>query len=114
MRSDIRYVPVAIDITPCFAHGWLEVALVCEKESGASMCFLSRRLVCPREMHTEDTANEYSYPCDTPSLIRTITSLSKEVCGNYTTFPLEHTRRRYAIRKKREECDSDFNLSSAQ
>lgn len=37
-------------------------------------------------MHTEDTANEYSYPNDTPSLIRTITSLSKEVYDYYTTF----------------------------
>ena len=36
-------------------------------------------------MHTENTANKYSYPCDTPSLIRTITSLSKEVYDNYTT-----------------------------
>ena len=37
-------------------------------------------------MHTEDTVNKYSYPCDTPSLIRTITSLSKEVYDYYTTF----------------------------
>ena len=37
-------------------------------------------------MHTEDTVNEYSYPNDTPSLIRTITSLSKEVYDYYTTF----------------------------
>ncbi len=37
-------------------------------------------------MHTKDTVNEYNYPSDTPSLIRTITSLSKEVYNYYTTF----------------------------
>ena len=32
------------------------------RKSGASAVFLSRRLVCPKEMHAEDAANEYSYP----------------------------------------------------
>lgn len=113
-RTNIKLFPPdchscsCANLTLLIAHPLSESRRLCAK-TAPSVRFLSRRLVCPREIRTEDAANECSCPCLCNFPIRTITSLSKEMRGNYTTFAPEQTSRLIRVlRGGARECDSEM------
>lgn len=115
-RTNIKLFPPDCHSCSCanlnfYAHTSLfyESRRLCAK-TAPSVRFLSRRLVCPGEIRTEDAANECSCPCLCNFPIRTITSLSKEMLWTlYHNLPRTDQPPHKVLRGGAGECDSGID-----